>query len=102
MKATLSATTEERKKITPNDITFKDIINIEKPNQLNDVRPKDIVEYADKEASRLCASIIENKIEELRGQGKDIKNTLIAEGLSDKKYHTYLKRMNSRLKSSMK
>ncbi|MCP4371028.1 MAG: sigma-54-dependent Fis family transcriptional regulator [Deltaproteobacteria bacterium] len=98
--AILSAMDEGRDEIIPQDISFNNMLNDKKTEQLNDIRLIDIVEYADKEASKLCASIIKGKIDGLKDQGKDIKNTLISEGLSKKKYPTYLKQMNSRLRKN--
>ena len=97
LNAALSATAEERKEITPNDITFKDTNNTEKSNQTNDTKLKDIVAYADKEASTLCANIIQKKTDEIRNRGNDIKNTLKSEGLTDKEYRSYNKQMKNRL-----
>jgi len=97
LNAALSATAEERKEITPKDITFKDTINIEKSIQINDIKLKDIVAYADKEASTLCANIIQKKIDEIK-EIKDIKNTLKSEGLTDNQYQSYNKQMDTRLK----
>ncbi len=95
--AILSAMDEGRDGIIPQDISFN---NDKMTEQLNDIRLIDIVEYADKQASKLCASIIKGKIDGLKDEGKDIKNTLISEGLPKKKYHTYLKQINSRLRKN--
>ena len=46
----------------------------------------------------LCALIINKKIEELQSQGKDKKNTILDEGLAEKEYENYNKKLNSRLK----
>ncbi len=63
--AIVSAKAEGRVKILPKDISFEDIINDKKLGQVNNIRLMDIVGYADKEASKLCASIIREKIDEI-------------------------------------
>ncbi len=96
LAAIVSAKEDGRDEILPKDIKFKSIANMEKTHQVNDIKLIDIVEYADKEASQLCVSIINEKIDKLKGQGKDIKNTLTSEGLPENKYHTYLKQIRTR------
>ncbi len=93
----LSAKAEGRDEILPKNISFNNTFNDRKTVNVNDIRLRDIVKYADKEASELCASIINEKIDQLKGQGKDIKNTLISEGLPEKQYPNFMKHTNRRL-----
>jgi hypothetical protein len=50
---------------------------------------KDIIEHADQEKKR----IIENKISEMLNTGKSLKSVLVNEGLSEKEYLNFRKKV---------
>jgi len=94
LDAVLSAKIEERKEVLPKDISFGSTFNNEALSQVENIKLKDIVEYADKEASALCVSIIQKKLDGIT----DIKNTLKLEGLTEAGYRNHVKKMRDRFK----
>ena len=94
LDAVLSAKIEERKEVLPKDISFGSTFNNEALSQVENIKLKDIVEYADKEASALCVSIIQKKLDGIT----DIKNTLKLEGLTAEGYRNHVKKMRDRFK----
>lgn len=58
---------------------------------LEEIKLKDVIEYADKKKK----SIIEAKINEVLGSGNDLKPILKKEGLSEKEYENFLKKIRT-------
>lgn len=109
MRAVLSAKSHSRYEILPEDLKLnneirglamqiankgdgKDIINLNgKPSIdfLREIKLKDVIDYANK----VRASIVEEKMREIIEKGMDIKGTLINEGLPEKSYQTFRKKV---------
>ena len=58
-------------------------------DQVKNVKCKDIIDYANKARS----SIVEAKIDEVLSNGKNLKSVLMSEGLSEKEYYNFRKKV---------
>jgi transcriptional regulator with AAA-type ATPase domain len=107
--AALSAIVDKRNEILPGDLqVFMEKNSIyqnkvqalgkEFRDSLGDIKLSDIIDYAD----RAAAEIVEKKVRTTLSRGKDLKSVLRDEGLPEKKYQNFLKKVNRITKKSLK
>ena len=107
--AVLSAIGNKRNEILPEDLRvfmekhsdYQDKVQVlhkESRVGLGDIRLRDIIDYAD----RAAAKIVEEKVRTILSRGKDLKSVLRDEGLPEKKYQNFLKKVNRITKKSLK
>lgn len=92
-----------RDTILPDDLSFildtyipnKTSLPVQNEHSLEDINLKDICSYADEQGKRAVASIIEEKIKQIKRSGRDIKTTLKEEG-HKKTYENFLNMVSRR------
>jgi DNA-binding NtrC family response regulator len=95
--AILSAMSRNDKEIKPEDIQFDaEYIAVNHGNTISNIKLKDIVDYADTEANKLRASIIEAKEREIVDSGRTLNSVLREEGITGKTYNTFIKKLRER------
>jgi transcriptional regulator with AAA-type ATPase domain len=107
--ALLSAIGNRRNEILPEDLrvfmekhrNYQDKVQAfhkEFRASLRDIKLRDIIDYAD----TVGAEIVEEKVRTILSKGKDLKSALRDEGLPEKKYQNFLKKVNRITKKSLK
>jgi len=107
--AVLSAIGNKRNEILPEDLrvfmekhsNYQDKVQAlgkEFRPSLGDIKLRNIIDYADS----VAAGIVEEKVRTILSSGKDLKSVLRNEGLPEKKYQNFLKKVNRITKKSLK
>ncbi|NWF91929.1 MAG: sigma-54-dependent Fis family transcriptional regulator [Syntrophaceae bacterium] len=112
MRAILSAKSHNRYEVLPEDLKLNNEITIRSKNMevttgdwkdvedlkrkvfmdsVNEIKLKDVIEHANK----VRASIVEEKVKEIIEKGMDIKRVLINEGLPEKSYQVFRKKVET-------